>query len=371
MKISFDVDFSCIQDFERFTNEFDDKIILNGLDATINNSLDDLKDRLKSAINQNIRSIDTLTEQDKLETKDAFPEKPKADISKSDEEILKFLTGVDPTKYNKAKNYSELSDSKMIVGQLAKSRGVSDVLRLRMSINDSESLETQYEKAKEFFKDAVIALPMSDGTMSYFMPVGDVDLTKHLKIVCSTQTGVNPANKPKKGLTPQERFDLDTKRGYAEWTLKQEAVELIKQGKLGYVKLDDIIREVKQGEYGNARAVAKNLPAQASKAVETLVEKTEQIEQKIDLNPSTEAYLNVIDLVKSLGVEKVVKGNKGSRKVVYWLNSTFREFTDEDLNIKLLLFSAINSWIIDNEDPWFFDFVKQVENLIDKFNSGV
>src|SRR5690606_20721284 len=150
----------------------------------------------------------------------------------------------DLSKYNKAKDFTTLNESNVIFGHKNKGGQNHNRINLRMDIDSSDTVESNYEKAKAFFQRDMSVFLDSTGKLNYYTNTG-INLTDHIKIKCSTLTGLADEIKPKKGMTPQERFERDSQnKGYAEWTIKQSAVDEIRKN---FTNITDIVEAVKEG----------------------------------------------------------------------------------------------------------------------------
>ena len=343
----------------KFKKDFRKEIIEDGLDSILTSTATKLKSELKTSVNSIMMNPPSPTLSPSAVQFNDLEQTP-ANIPKSEAELLKFLTDgkTDPSKYNKAKDFTTLSETNIVFANRSVNQANANRVTLRMDIEPGETVEAQYGKVKAFFKDAVIALPGRAGTIDYFMNPG-IDITKYVKIKCSTQTG-DGNGKPYKGLNPTERFEKASNRNYVDWTLKQEAVDIIRKS---FVNITQVMDEIKSGDLDKAadlvKAVDKN---------ETLTKMAEQIEKlKTDTKvpTSTKAYMNSINLINSLKISKKIS----KEDTVYSLVGNTPTSEDKNENYLEHILSAIRTWAVEYEETWFKALTKKANELIKQYSS--
>lgn len=351
----------------QFKQQFKTKIINNGLDEPLHSSLQELKSNLKFAINEDIRILTDRQIATTSESKNNLLGQTLVNPPKSEQEIIHYLTGgkTDLSKYNKAKDYSTLEESGVIFGHRNRGQEGANRVTLRLEIGPDETVEQQYQKAKQFFQTAIFAFPDAVGRTSYYMNPG-IDISEDLKIKCSTQTGFGD-EEPIKGMSPARRFQKDAQnKGYAEWTLRQEAVTKIRNS---FLNISDVVNLIKEGDYDRAQKVlltqARKNKIRETTQINDLVEKLDTLKENKQAAPtSMQAYTNTIDLINNLNINKSIKDDQ----VIYTLVSDFND-TAGDTDVTGMINRAIRNWITLNEESWFAHLVQLTEKLITKFTS--
>jgi hypothetical protein len=383
----FETNFDDYKQFMEFQEDFKVNIIENGLDKPINKSLEQLRTTLKDKINE--RVSDPATQglpPSKLPEKNGLDQKF-VNLPKSESDILEYLTDskTDLSKYNKAKDFTSLDESKIVFGNYDRGMNKADRITLRMEIDPGETVEQQYIKAKAFFVDAIIAIPDYSGQTNYFMNPG-LDLSDYVKIKCSTMTG-DGNTKPKKGVSPQERFNRDSDdKSYAQWTLKKEAVDIIRKE---YINLTPVINSIKDGKFSKALIELRSLSKKGdTKQLLDLQDKVNELKKESPkVSKQMRNYTKVIRTIDSLDIIKEIKFNttyysldvEFQTEVVKPEDSSdgnnethYEDSVDEKqeyLSVSRKIETTIRKWVGINENVWFEDLIKQVDNLIRLYTS--
>lgn len=358
--------FEDYKDILKFKEDFKTNIVENGLDKVLEKSLEQLKIDLKFVVNEQVR---TIPEEQKIQDQPLRENElgqPYINPPKSEAEILKFLTDgkVDLAKYNKSKDYSTLSETGIVFGHHSRGQKSANRIELRLDIKPDETVEQQYQKAKQFFENAIFGLPDNAGRMSYFMNPG-IDITPHLKIKCSVFTGTSDTD-GFEGMSPARRFQRDThRRGFAQWTFKQDAVQEIRNK---YINLTDVVNLIKEGDYDRAKKVlTKNSQSKKVPNPEKLQEMIGQVQKLRDNTSKTpssmEDYKNLIELINNLYIRKEIKDGT----TYYRLETNHEDITDT--SIISTVNNAVRKWITENENDWFNDLVRTTERLIKYYTS--
>lgn len=343
-------------DIEVLRKQFREEIIENGLDESINFSIEKLKVDLKFLVNQTITINPDPTAT--VETTNQL-EQPTINPPKSDNDILKFLTDgkTDLSKYNKAKDYSTLSETGVVFGHGSVGQNSANRIALRMDITEGETVSTQHAKAKQFFDEAIFALPDRNGEIHYYLNPG-IDLSEFVKIRCSTQTG-DGNKKTKTGFSPQQRFDKNRRtKNYSDWTMSQAGVEKIRTS---FVDLTPAMIFIKDGDYDSAKAVLKN--NDKTQKFESVVTQIDKLQKNVGVTPEAKNYTNLLSLVNNLDIDKKIT----KENVLYTLVSTYDDILTDQQTVQDSINSNIRTWIVDNEEKWFKYLTDIVEKLIDNF----
>lgn len=347
------------KDILDFKEAFKIDIIQKGLDKPIVESIDELRTNLFSLVNEEIR-VDSRTPGQAPPSKNGLGQ-PYFNPSNADAEILKHLTKgrTDLKKVNTANDFTTLNGAGAVFGHRSKGQSSANRVALRINIEDEDTVETQYEKAKQFFNESVIALPDSNGEIRYYSNPG-IDLSQFLKIKCSTATGAG--DEAYYGMSPAERFERDKsytgERRYATWTLKQEGLDFVRSN---FIDLTDTVELIKKGDYSRANAILnKEDPEGSLTRVSEQVTELEQGTQTGDIK----AYTEITALINNLKVQKKVEKST----TIYSLVSDYNEAEVEKDVVQQLLI-AIRAWVTANEDIWFKKLVAKVVNLIKQFEA--
>lgn len=362
--VEFFTNFNDFDSFEEFKKDFRKEIIEEGLDIPLQLAGKELKATLDYLVNKQI----TMNGQTPITGQNTTTQQqtnglgqPEVNIPKSEEELVKFLTNgkSDPSKYNKSKDYSTLSESNIVFGHGSTGQGTANRVTLRMDIGPDESVESQYVKAKQFFQESLFALPDAAGNMNYYINPG-IDMTPFVKIKCSVFTG-DGDSKTKKGLNPRERFERNANtKGYADWTIKQEAVDVVRKN---YVNITEVINFIKQGDYDRARELIAKVDK--NDKLQPLKEQLDKLETGKDVPASTQSYTNAIALVQNLKIMK----NVTPEDVTYTLVSNYSDFDSKQVDFFEQIQRAIRGWVVDHENYWYDSLVKRVDKLIKKYES--
>lgn len=339
---------------QKFTKDFKQNIIVNGLDATLSHSLNELKKDLNFFINNNVRNAPSKL-QEKLK-KNEFGQEP-LNPPKSERDILHYFTNgkVDLEKYDTSKSFTDLQETGLLVGHYSKNQESANRITLRMNIGDSDTVESHHAAARQFINSAVFALPDERGKINYYVNPG-IDLTEQIKIKCSVFTGFGDT-KPKKGMSPAERFKRDSQtKGYAEWTLKQEAVDKIRNN---FINITPVMESIKEGNFDEAEQIAKTF----DKKQQTLIaSKINDLKTNTNIPKSMIDYKNIIDTINTLKWFKKVIENRTE----YVLGSTATPVQEEDL--KEHLFSLTKRWAAIERKGWLNALKKKLYRLIGKYS---
>jgi hypothetical protein len=357
---SFSVDFD-FNILNEFNTDLKNEVIENGLDASLLQTLEDLKQELLFVINEKIRLNKPKDPFEKdEEDKENGLGQPTVSIAKSDDELIKYLTNgqVDPSKYNKAKDYTTLNETNMVFGNTSQGQTMANRVALRMDISDHETVKTQFIKAKEFFQEAMFALPDNSGNINYYVNPG-IDLSKYIKIKCSVFTG-DGDKKAKKGFSPEERFEKNRQaERHADWTLKQDALNMIRRD---FINISPVINSLKQNDTSSALGL---LDRYDNKVLEPIKQQIHKLEKGQDVPESTQVYTDILKLIKNLKFYKKINEND----IYYTLVSGFEDIAETATEFLPYITDAINKWQVLNEQFWINSIKQKLEEIIEKYES--
>lgn len=322
-------------------------VIENGLDDQLKADLEELKNRVRYIINVDIRSEEQVD-------KGAYLNQNPLNVPKSDEEILKQLTGLDITKFRTTKDYSHLIDSNVAVilpkGFSLDSKSahpMSGGVNLRIPMDFMGSFDEQYNQAVDFFNRSLFLDINNNGEVSYLLNPG-INLTDCVKIVCSTETGDT--------IRSRDKFEHHRgKRGYADWTLKAECVKKVRDN---FVNLQNIVDKIKGAEFDEAISLLNRIQQTTIKnqTTQQTIDKIAEMKNGNGITPSVKAYSDIITMIKNLRLSKRITKSA----VTYSLVST----STEDIEVTFMerITKSIRMWKIDKEPMW----VKAIINAVTK-----
>ena len=341
-----------------FTNMKDNikpQVIDKGLDSVLQQDLAKLKIQLMQTVNNEIKSKVVL-QKDKGQTEEVA-------IKKSDQEVIKHLTGVDLNSVSKTRDFNTLADGKVAVvsnktlqkATIDRMNGgptskMSSGVNLRLPMSEADTFDNQYAQALDYYNGAVFVIVDNNGKANYYKNPG-IDMTQYVKVVCSKDAGTTDRSK--------DRWDKHRdKRGYADWSLLQEGLDRVKRD---FINLTDVIDKVKDGEHEEAQNVLSKV-AQKTQAASTISEKVSDLKDNKKLEPSVAAYNNIVKLLKNLKLLKSVKNDR----VFYTLVSDYDENGADYEKFQERLTSEVKFWKLDNEQRWVETLVKSITGLASK-----
>lgn len=345
-------DLKAIEDFGKFKLEIREKVIEKGLDLSLDASLQKLQRDLNYLVNTRVTSSTSPdTKKDSLDN-------TKVILPKSDQEILKHLTGIDLEKVNKSNDYSTPTKSGVMLVDNYR-------VRLRLPISPFSEFDEVFAQAKKFFNDALFVI--RDGNQVKYLKNPGIDISDFVKVVCSTDSGDTDKARKKfehyrdsNKMSRQANSDIGR---FAEWSLRQEGMKRIMDKNSGFVDLTSIVNKIKEGDINEAIEIAKNI--QDKNTGTKIVEQIQSLNNSATVNPTTQAYLNVVQLIKNLKIVKSVY----PEVVTYGLSSNVGGNLEdiEDQNLYQELQKNITLWLIENENIWFSELVKVAEKTIQDF----
>lgn len=331
------------------------EVIDKGLDVALAKDLAEFKQRMLTVLNKEIKSKVTVQSQTMDEQEVSLP--------KSDEELIKHLTGVDLTRVSKTKEFNSLADGKVaVVANKSIGKGTIDTLNgnptspmssgvnLRIPMNPGDTFESQYNQALNYYNNAMFVFVDNNGSANYYMNPGR-DISRFVKVVCSKEAG----NTEKSNERWEKHRD---KRDYADWTLLASGVSEIKRD---FVSINDVIDKIKDGQYEEAKSILSKV-SQRSTRTNELLEKIDNLKERKNLTPSVEAYNNSIKLIRNLKLEKTVKKDR----TFYTLVSSYDETAEDYQNFQEKLIQDIKLWKITNEKKWISIIIQTILNLVRK-----
>ncbi len=341
--------------FAEMKSKIKPEVINKSLDKILADDLAKLKTKLLTSVNNELKSKVSLQEKEgKVE---------EVLMKKSDQEILKHLTGVDLASISKTRDFNTLADGKLAVVSnktLQKANidrlnshttsKMSSGVNLRLPMSEADTFDNQYSQAINYYNGAIFAIVDNTGKVNYYKNPG-IDMTQYIKVVCSRDAG--PTDRSK------DRWDKHRdKRGFADWTLLQDGLDRVKRD---FINLTDAIEKVKEGEHEDAKNIL-NKVAQKSNAASNITEKINDLKDRNKLDPSVESYNNMIRLLKNLQIEKSIRNDR----TFYTLISVYDENTMDYQKFQERLVNEIKLWKITNEQRWIEQVLKSILGLANK-----
>lgn len=345
--------------------DFRKEIIEKGLDEPLASSIETLKVDLRFIINEKVGvnpgSPPGIDDKNTNGLGQSTINPPK-----SDQEVLNYLTNgkTDLSKYNKAKDFTTLSETGVVFGHRSRGQDSNNRVALRLDIEDGDTVQSQYAKARTFFQESIFALPDASGNMNYYANPG-LDITSFLKIKCSTLTGDGDAE-PFTGMSPAQRFQRNRHtKGYADWTLRQNGVNFIRNN---FINLTPTMNLIKEGDFETARKVlnktdkSNKLPGIKAQSTNLAAENPTKNET---LKNSIGSYINVISLINSIKLSKKVS----PEAVTYSLVADYDDFSSEDSSVFKQVTAGLRIWVVQFETIWFNKLINKVSKLLKKYTT--
>jgi hypothetical protein len=320
--VEFTANFDTFDVFERFKTGFRTNIIENGLDEPLKESAATLRADLLFLVNEKVR----VSAPAKINTKNVSTQavgqtnEIKGSIPQSQAEIIKTLTNgkVDISKYNPSKSASTITQTNIAFAHNNKRTNSASRVTLKVETTSNATLEEEYARARKYFNEAVFAIPDSSGKINYYINPG-IEIADDTKVRCSVNRGTgdipqkhgqspeqrfnrikknqrNPHKKPKK---EQDNPEAGESKNYAEWTLKQEALEEIKHK---FVNITEVVEHIQRGDFDRAKSLLDK--ADKSSALPEVKQQVDKLEQGVGLSPTTKAYTDIIKLINNLKIIK-------------------------------------------------------------------
>lgn len=357
-KLSLFGDDLLIKDIENLKKEIRKDIVDNGLDERLKLDIAQLKRKLLSYINSAKQTIETP------KTKD----EPVLTTTKSEEELIKHFTGLDVNTIKKNKNFQELVDNKVafvrkdknMLGNDPAPHKMTPGIQYRLDMNEFDTFESQHSKAIDYFNNSLYVIELN-GKRLFFANPGGHDLSQFVKVLCSKDTGDTKAARDRfeSYRTGNERFRNANRAGFADWTLRKEGIDYIKKN---FVNLTDVVEKIQNGQEEEA-VTSANSKSGRSTTIKEFQEKVENVKDKKNLKPSTEAYLNIVKLVKNIALHKATITD-GVRYSLVTTEGSSTEEKDSEFLDKVR--NEIYLWEVANQEKWVSTLINKIEKLLIK-----
>lgn len=341
------------------------------LDPVVDDGIDDLKKELLDIVNNQIQTTIPAVESQKDLTKDVVS------IPKSDTELFKQLLDIDISKVKTLRDYTSMVDSGITLisnrkqmmerGLKPDTSPMSSGVNLRLPMSEYDTFDSQHNAALKYFNNSTFVIE-ENGKMKYYMNPG-IDLSAYIKVVCSNTPGNSDRaqevfERYKSGKRKGNRKDSKrSKKDYADWTILNEGLDIVKSK---FIPLNEIFDDIKRGDYSAASDNLKFRNIEQAKA-EKLQEEINNLKDGKSLKPTTQVYSNLIAIIQSIKVRKVIRD----------YTSTYTLFTnlpsqtgDEEEDFLDTIKQQIFLWKISNEQKWIEAVVRGIEKAVQNLNKG-
>jgi hypothetical protein len=333
-------------------------LIENGMDLPLKESLDDLKLKFRSLVNDGLgTNVKTSTL--------GSPQEQEITVPKTTEEIVKAMTGADISQYNRSKTHTDLMQSKLtIMNNYENLKAENSYLstRFRMQIDQNETFESQHEAARTHFNGCVYVFKNSDGTLKVLINPG-VDLTPYLKLVCTTDTG--DTTKARNKFEHYKKNKRETGQHYAEWALTDAGAKYVQRN---FIDVSTLVNAVRDNDTIAVDNLLNNIK---SKAIRTdLKDKIQGIQSGEATTPGIRHINNINKLIANLEIKKVIEPTKVTYTLVTSIESDLETSdgnTKQDFLDKIK--AEIKLWQVGHEKVWFEKFVKVAVEILTKITN--
>lgn len=361
LKATLEFDLKTIDDLAKFKDDFRQEIIERGLDQPLEESLTTIQQELKTFVNEEVRER-------KHKQRPFEAQQGDIDIPKSEETILKTLFGINVDKFAQPENHADLGRSKIVFAHGSSNVGGTGRVRLRVPMRDGSTPGDHKIAATKFFNDSVYAMRSRQGNMNYYINPG-VNVDNYVKVVCSTdtydfETGEPITEKTKKRFDQYKENTAELENPHAEWTLKQGFVNDIPKK---FLNVTAIVNEVKNGNIDRAREILnkRGATARINEIKGRLDRRLKEIQEKVDVAPDEQSYLEIIDLITNFKISKRI----GKSEVTYTLTSSVSPSNKGTEKFLDVINTRISRWISVNQDIWFKKLVNKVDTLIKRYEA--
>lgn len=344
-KVIIKANLKSLNDFVNFKKDIEHDVIQNGLDETLDKSVDELKEEIQNILSET--AVEVLSKGDFADEDSSTA----TSISLTKEALLKFTTGADIRRWNRAKMGQDVVDSKLVVANDFKKGTDKSYHGISYSL-ETYSFDREYALAVKHFNESVFMFVDSSGNQNYFVNPG-IKIDQFIKIKCSTDTGDTDKSR--------KRWEQHKDRhGVAEWTLTAAGVDYIKSAFINYT---GVLNALELGRFDDASRLLEYEGGNTDK----LQKKIEQLKFKKNLTPEAEITSTFITLINNLRIEKTITEDRTAYKLI----STYGENIHNPEFIALYddFRAEVDAWAAINEDPWFYELLNKIVEVITKYES--
>lgn len=318
-------------------------------DVSARRGVTNLKAKLNTYVTSELRMSAQLTQQQALPSN--------VDIPLARAEIVKQLFGYD------------LRDSNFIRSQLG-DKTVNDLnnifvvkdkrLKVWQGIGDSSTLSGELNRFRGRIRDGVI---MDYGSGKFYLP-NPTDI-EDLKLECSKDTGItldsekkfeaykNSEHINRRGATPKQRV--------AVMTMLQDSVEDMMRSA---IPIDYIIDNILAGDFEEAKEFLSRF--NRTNAFDSILERIDEMKVGKNLPESSEAFNNLLTMVRTLGIKKVKKKNS----IDYVLTSSVINSGEDFQQYYDKIKQQISMWLVDFSETVINNVVKYITKSLKKYEDS-
>lgn len=357
-----------LDSFKKLKEEIAEEIISKGLDNTLNEELKILKKDLLKILNTSGKT--------RVRVSRGATGFEDITLDRANNEMIKALTDADLQKSLKVGNYEAMIQNKVAVTsskrlKQAQVDKLSSIPQHKMAsgldvvipMRESDTLESHLAQATKYFNSALFVIFDENGRAKYYKNPG-IDLSKHVKIVCSNTTGNSERSQQvfdrnKTGKRIGNRQDSTrAPKDYAMYSLKSEAFDIIKNHCLD---LTEVVESMKYGDYDKAVDIVSGKPLR-NESVTDLLDRVNKFKEGRELLSSTESYRNLIELIKNLKLKKTSKKDR----TYYTLITKYDENIKDPIKFEEAVQREILVWKIDGSHRWVEKLLKEQIKRINK-----
>lgn len=341
-----------INDLLNFTDQFNKdskKIKSQVIDKAADKSVNLLVKELKKELNQFVS--DNFTVDDKVPAQDLA--QPKVRESTSRKEIIKQLTGM--KTFQPKNDFSQVSDG-VVFARKSNNSDIAARMELRIDHDLMDDLQTQYAAAHKFYSNAVYALPNSTGGFDYYQNNG-FDPSSDLKVKCSKYRGIS-SDETFGGMSPQRRFDEDSKKGYSTWTLKQSFIDKIPNNP-SFIHLNPIVEKIIENDFDSVNSMINGIN---DKSVQNrLQQQASNFEKNENLSPGASEAAKVNSLIASIQIVKKIQKKSVVYKIVANENRVKKNLLDE-------MKAIVSRWKVLNHQKVYIAIEKRINDFVKRIS---
>lgn len=347
-----------LSSFKKLKKEITQKGTLRGLDKWLVHDLEKLKKRLLADVKQ--EQTETAQQPPRNNKPEVINNTAAVERVTTEDKIVQEITGIKPADYNKNKEttdyYQNSSGPSLLIAQRSKNSNSASRITLRMPIADGETVESQYQRAREFFKDLIIGVKDQTGNIDYNMATENI--ADDVKIKCSKYKGADDFNEFG-GLSPSERFDKDREnKGYAEWTIPQEVVDRVVQSG---VNLNTIAEAILNNDIDDARNYLRTKANTPGDKLQEINQTLNNFENNENLSPEASNINTVVNMINTLSIRPVRSESMVKYEVIASID---QGITAANLTT---LERELSMWKVSNADRWVKKLLKKIIRIIKQY----
>jgi len=348
----------------RLTKEVEEKVIQKGLDEPIQKDVNELRNRLRITVNEEILSQKTAVPGNPINIGD---NENWSDILASESAVFKYLSGFESDVLTDGSTPIADVDAEIIavstLQKVNKDGEQTMLIRMQQPIEDDSSFEEHKNKVITSINSSIFAVIDGSNRLTYYLNPG-IDLRKYVKAHCA-----HIGQKGKKAVTDEDRFNTAKEKGQMPiWMLRQAVLE--EEVFPHFINLNSVITDVKNGQYDNAIIMLESAKTGSlRKSLEGWIDKIRKIrDRKVDPEavggPEIITQSNIIHLINNLRVDKEIKK---SGEVIYSLTSSYSLESNRDIEFWPAVHRLIVMWKVGNYSKWYNDLRNVAKKVTSSF----